>query len=159
MTILGIDPGFDRAGWGALVADRGRVGRVAYGCIQTSRRDTAAERLLALSRGLAKIIKDHKPDLFVVEKLFFQKNIKTAIGVAEARGVILLAASAAGLRIVECTPLQVKQAVTGYGRADKSQIQKMIKVLLRLKEIPKPDDAADALAIAYTGWVQAPRHL
>lgn len=154
MTILGIDPGFDRAGWGALVAERGRVHRVIYGCIETSRRDTAAERLLALSRGIAQTIREHKPDLFVVEKLFFQKNIKTAIAVAEARGVILLAAAAAGLKIVECTPLQVKQAVTGYGRADKSQIQKMIKAILGLKEIPKPDDAADALAIAYTGWAQ-----
>lgn len=153
MTILGIDPGFDRAGWGVLVADRGRVGSVSYGCVQTSRRDTPAERLLALSHGLTKIIKDHKPDLFVTEKLFFQKNVKTAIAVAEARGVILLAAAAAGIKIVECTPLQVKQAVTGYGRADKLQIQKMIKVILGLKEIPRPDDAADALAIAYTGWV------
>lgn len=153
MTILGTDPGFDRAGWGVLVTDRGRVSQTSYGCIQTSRRDTAAERLFALSRGLTKIIKDHKPDLFVVEKLFFQKNVKTAIAVAEARGVILLAAAAAGLKIVECTPLQVKQAVTGYGRADKSQIGRMIKVLLGLKEIPKSDDAADALAIAYTGWV------
>ncbi len=153
MTILGIDPGFDRAGWGVLVVDHGRVHTVSYGCIQTSRRDTAADRLLALSQCLAKTIKDHTPNLFVVEKLFFQKNAKTAIAVGEARGVILLAAAAAGLKIVECTPLQVKQAVTGYGRADKPQIQKMIKAILGLKEIPKPDDAADALAIAYTGWV------
>ncbi|MBA7496110.1 Crossover junction endodeoxyribonuclease RuvC [subsurface metagenome] len=119
-----------------------------YGCIETVTSLTTAERLKELHSQLNTLIKKHKPDMVAVEDIFFFKNLKTAIKVSQARGVILLTAAKSKIPIFEYTPLQIKQAVTSYGRAEKIQVQKMVKVLLNLKEVPKPDDAADALAAA-----------
>lgn len=158
MTILGIDPGTATIGFGVLKkippkASRPRAEKtdlkvIGYGCIKTSTDLTSAERLKKLHKELNLLIKKHKPDIVAVEDIFFFKNSKTAIKVGQAKGVILLTASKAKCRIEEYTPLQVKRAVHTYGRAEKRQIQEMVKTLLNLKEIPKPDDAADALAIA-----------
>jgi crossover junction endodeoxyribonuclease RuvC len=148
MLILGIDPGFGRTGWGVIEEARGSLKMIDYGCIETKNGEDFSERLDVLYEEIREKIKKFKPDLIAVEELFFYKNITTAIKVSHARGVILLAAKRARARIEEFTPLQVKQAVSGYGGADKKQVQQMVRVLLNLKEIPKPDDAADALAIA-----------
>ncbi len=119
-----------------------------YGVIKTGQEDEFIQRLKYLSKDLKSIIKKYQPDLVAVEELFFFKNVKTALKVGQARGVILLTAVEAGKEVVEFTPLQIKQAITGYGRAEKGQMQQMVKALLNLKQIPKPDDAADALATA-----------
>jgi len=152
MIILGIDCGIAITGWG--VVEKGRVANkttlVEYGVILTSKDLSIPERLLILDKELTKIIKKYSPDESAVEELFYFKNQKTVIQVAEARGVILSALMRQRVNIAEYTPLQVKQGVTSSGRADKAQVQKMVKLLLNLKEIPKPDDAADALAIALT---------
>lgn len=121
---------------------------VNYGVISTPSNHDFEKRLGDIYKELKKIIKKYKPDIIGIEDLFFFKNVKTAIKVAQARGVVLLTANLASISVAEFTPLQVKQAVTGYGRADKNQIQQMVKNILKLKEIPKPDDAADALAVA-----------
>jgi len=147
MIILGIDPGTAIIGWG-LIKKTKKLSLTNYGCIKTSADLSTAERLNKLHKELHSLIKKYKPNIVAVEDIFFFKNLKTAIKVSQARGVILLTAAKAKIKIAEFTPLQVKQAVTGYGRADKSQVQKMIKILLNLKEVPKPDDAADALATA-----------
>lgn len=149
MTILGIDPGVARMGYGVL---RG-MQCMDYGCFETAKTDTAASRLYQIRRSVASLIRNHKPDAVAVEKLFFQTNVKTAMAVSQARGVVLAAAAEAGLPVIEITPLQVKQAITGYGKAEKGQVQRMVKVVLKLDKVPKPDDAADALAIAYTGLI------
>jgi crossover junction endodeoxyribonuclease RuvC len=147
--ILGIDPGIADTGFGLIEKiSGGKISCLAYGSIKTKAGMPMAERLEILSDELEKIIKKYQPALAAIEELFFQNNAKTAIIVGEARGVILLACRKNRLPIVELTPLQVKQTISGYGRADKNQVQKMVKLLLKLKEIPKPDDAADALAIA-----------
>jgi len=138
MKILGIDPGSSIAGFGII--DEKTV--FEYGCIK------ANNDLTSLYKQLNKLITKHKPEAMAVEKLFFSQNVKTALRVSEARGVILLCAALAEIPIVEYTPLEVKMALTGYGKADKHQMQHMVKNLLKLSEIPKPDDAADALAIA-----------
>ncbi|MBU2036592.1 crossover junction endodeoxyribonuclease RuvC [Patescibacteria group bacterium] len=148
MLILGIDPGTARIGVGLIEYKKKKAVIKSYGCLTTSTNDSTAARLNDLHQQLAKFIKQHKPDIVAVEDLFFFKNLKTAIKVSQARGVILLAAAQRKLPIYEYTPLQVKQALTGYGRAEKKQIQQMVRVILSLKEIPKPDDAADALAVA-----------
>ncbi|MDD4995172.1 MAG: crossover junction endodeoxyribonuclease RuvC [Patescibacteria group bacterium] len=145
--ILGIDPGFARLGW-AVIEDSGKLAAIDYGCIETSSRDEHAGRLLEISQRLDKIIKKYKPDIAGMEKLFFSKNVKTAIQVGEARGAILLTLASAGITPLEFTPAQIKQAAAGWGSADKIQIQRMVKTILNLTEIPRPDDAADALAIA-----------
>jgi crossover junction endodeoxyribonuclease RuvC len=148
MLTLGIDPGTATTGWG-LVEENGRgLQQISHGCVRTSPKKASSERLKQLFKELKAIIREHDPDHIAVEKLFFGKNVKTAISVGEARGVILLAASHAGVPISEYTPLQVKTAATGYGRAEKRQVQQMVKNLLGLNEIPRPDDAADALAVA-----------
>jgi crossover junction endodeoxyribonuclease RuvC len=149
--VLGIDPGTATTGYG-LVLKRvdGNLESVAYGTIQTPAGVAAHKRLSLLYQQLNQIILFHKPDSCAVEKLFFQRNISTAIAVGQARGVVMLAISEAGLEMAEYTPNEVKQAVAGYGNAGKRQIQEMVRVLLTLSEIPKPDDAADALAIAIT---------
>lgn len=149
MKVLGIDPGVARVGYGVLDGMR----CVSYGCVETEKTTAGSVRLLQIRREVATLIKTHRPDIVAVEKLFFQKNVKTAIMVAEARGVILAAAAEARVPVAEFTPLVVKQALTGYGKAEKGQVQRMVKSLLGLREVPKPDDAADALAIAYTGLV------
>ncbi len=146
MTILGIDPGTATTGYGVIKSSPLRC--LDYGCIETAKTKTAGTRLLILERGLQKIIARFKPHIVAVERLYFFKNLKTALPVSEARGVILLAVAKKKLPVFEITPLQAKMAITGYGRAEKKQVQKMIKEILKLKEIPKPDDAADALAIA-----------
>jgi crossover junction endodeoxyribonuclease RuvC len=149
--VLGIDPGTATTGYG-LVRKRvdGSLESVAYGTIQTPAGVAAHKRLSMLYQQLNQIILLHKPDSCAVEKLFFQRNISTAIAVGQARGVAMLAISEAGLEMAEYTPNEVKQAVAGYGNAGKRQIQEMVRVILIMSEIPKPDDAADALAIAIT---------
>lgn len=148
MIILGIDPGTAIIGFGVLKKIRNQLKMINYGCIKTSPDLSTAERLNKLHKELNLLIKKYKPDIVAVEDIFFFKNLKTVIKVSQARGVILLTAAKLKIEIAEYTPLQVKQAVACYGRADKKQVQKMVKTLLNLKEIPKPDDAADALATA-----------
>src|SRR3989344_7391403 len=148
MLILGIDPGTAKIGLGLIEYKNKKTWVKCYDCLTTNAADTTAARLNDLYKQLLKFIKEHQPDIIAVEELFFFKNLKTAIKVSQARGVILLAAAQQGLKIYEYTPLQVKQALTGYGRAEKKQMQQMVKVVLNLKEVPRPDDAADALAVA-----------
>lgn len=148
MIILGIDPGTATTGYGIIEKEKNELAPLRFGCIETPRGLDQAIRLHILRKELLVILEKYTPTLAGVEQLFFAKNIKTALSVAEARGVVLETLHSKGLKILERTPLQVKQAVTGYGSADKIQVQKMVKVLLKLTDIPKPDDAADALAIA-----------
>jgi len=148
MTILGIDPGIADTGFGVIKKDSDKFSAIEYGSIKTSKADDLPHRLNALYKDITQIIKKHKPSKIAVEQLFFAKNAKTAITVAHARGVVLLASEQAKCEIQEFTPLQIKQALTGYGKADKNQIQQMVKTILNLNQIPKPDDAADALATA-----------
>ncbi len=151
MIILGIDPGTATTGFGViekLKVQGQKLKVIDYGCIKTSMKFTTAERLEKIYNELNVLIKKHKPSTMAVEDIFFFKNAKTIIKVSQARGVILLTAAKSKIPIFEYTPLQIKQAITGYGRAEKNQVQKMVKILLNLKEIPKPDDAADALATA-----------
>ncbi len=151
MRVLGIDPGFDRTGWGVIEDSGGRLTYIGCGCIQTSADDPYEKRLQAVRDGLTELIKAHKPEVASVEQLFFQTNAKTAIKVGMARGVAILAIADAGLPFVEPTPNQVKSGTTGQGNAEKKQVQEMVVRLLKLPSIPKPDDAADALAIAIVG--------
>lgn len=150
MRILGIDPGTGIMGFGVIDVSQGGLKLVDAGVIKTPPHTPQDERLEEIYTSLTEIIKDTKPDSFSIEKLFFVRNITTAMSVAEARGVAILAARQNGLPVSEYTPLQIKQTVTGYGRADKKQIQEMVRIQLGLKEAPKPDDAADALAAAIT---------
>jgi crossover junction endodeoxyribonuclease RuvC len=147
--ILGIDPGIADTGFGVIQKDaRGKLTCLDYGSIKTKAKTELADRLEIINLELTKIIKKYKPQLISVEELFFCNNVKTALIVGQARGVILLTAKQNKISVVEFTPLQVKQAVSSYGQASKLQVQRMVKMILNLKELPKPDDAADALAIA-----------
>jgi len=147
--ILGIDPGLADTGYGVIEKEaNGKLVCLEYGTIKTPAKENLDMRLEMINLKLDKIIKKYKPKLMGVEELFFCKNVKTALVVGQARGVILLTARQNKVPIVEATPLQVKQAVSAYGQASKLQVQKMVKLLLNLKELPKPDDAADALAVA-----------
>jgi crossover junction endodeoxyribonuclease RuvC len=148
MIILGIDPGTAIVGYGVILKEKSKLSLLEYGCVTTEKILPQADRLEIIKNEIEKIIKKYKPQVMAVEELFFFKNLKTAITVAEARGVLLVTGKVAGLHICEFTPLEVKVATVGYGRAEKQQVQKMVKAILNLKEIPKPDDAADALAIA-----------
>lgn len=148
MRILGIDPGTGILGFGIIEVTKGKAVLVDGGVIRTPVKEDDAVRLQTIFDELTDIIADTKPDEMAVEKLFFAQNVTTAMTVAQARGVVLLTGMQAGLKIAEYTPLQIKQALTGYGRADKRQIQEMVKVILQLKEVPKPDDCADAIAAA-----------
>ena len=148
MIVLGIDPGTAITGYGFIREENGSLQVVAYGAITTPAGWTLPQRLVRLYRELSDLIALHRPASAAVEQLFFSRNVRTALAVGQARGVTLLALAQAGVPIDEYTPLQVKQAVTGYGRADKQQIQEMVRILMGLPEIPRPDDAADALAIA-----------
>lgn len=148
MTVLGIDPGYAIIGYGIVNYESMNFTPVAYGCITTDADTDFNIRLKLIFDGMNKVIEKAKPDCIAIEKLYFQNNQKTAIMVAEARGVILLSAQLHNIPIFEYTPLQVKTAVTGYGKAKKQQVMDMTKRLLKLKKMPKPDDAADALAIA-----------
>lgn len=148
MRIIGIDPGYAIVGFGVVDQERGNFTVVDYGAITTNADTEFSQRLVEIYDDLCYILDKHKPDFMAVERLFFTTNQKTAIDVAEARGIILLAARQRNVGIFEYTPLQVKQSVTGYGKAVKNQVQEMTKNILRLPDIPKPDDTADALAIA-----------
>jgi crossover junction endodeoxyribonuclease RuvC len=149
MIVLGIDPGVALTGWG-LVKKAPSPQLIKFGCIKTKAGLASEKRLFKIFTDLEKIINQHQPKVVVVEKLFFNTNVKTALSVGEARGVIKLCAVKNSLPLIEFTPLQIKNSITGYGRADKAQIQAMIKTLLNLKTIPRPDDAADAVAVALT---------
>lgn len=148
MIILGIDPGFARLGYGVIDYTNGKYKVLEYGTITTPAHTELAERLKKINIDLNEVISKYKIDAASIEELFFNTNSKTAIHVAEARGVILYTLSAANIQIFEYTPLQVKQALVGYGRADKHQVMEMVKKNLRLKTMPKLDDTADALALA-----------
>lgn len=150
MKILGIDPGIGRTGWGVIRVERGELKVEKYGCIETSMKLPLEERLLAVHTEISRVINEESPSALAIEELFFQNNAKTALVVGQARGVALLAAAQNGLSVGEYTPLQVKVAVAGYGKAEKGQVGQMVKTLLKLQAIPKPDDTADALAIAIT---------
>lgn len=150
MIILGVDPGIGRCGWGIIDAKSYKLEAKNYGCIETSPNLSLQERLEDIYSEISRIIKKFNPEVLSIEDLFFSNNVKTAFSVGQARGVVLLAASQNKLKINIYTPQQVKLAVTGYGKAEKKQIEQMVKILLKLKEAPKPDDTADALAIALT---------
>ena len=159
MIILGIDPGTATTGYGIIKTINRKTKNqsnglncehIKYGIIKTDPRFSSDQRLKKLYNELSKVIKKYQPKILVVENIYFFKNLKTAMPVSQAKGVILLAAAKNKIPTYEVTPLQVKEAVVGYGRAEKKQVQKMLKILFNLKEIPKPDDAADALAIALT---------
>lgn len=150
MIILGIDPGIGRCGWGVIEVQRSNLKVHSFGCIETKVNGQIEKRLLVVSREIEKIIKKNKPDVLSIEELFFGANSKTALIVGQARGVVLLEAAKQSLDVSIYTPLQVKMALTGYGRADKNQIAQMVKVILKLEKIPKIDDTSDALAVAIT---------
>ena len=149
MRIIGIDPGTGIMGFGVIdTGPRQKMVLVDAGVIRTRPHQPLEERLIEIYDGLKEVIDESNPQVMVVEKLFFAQNVTTAMSVSHARGVAMLAGKQSGMEIVEYTPLQIKQALTGYGRADKNQIQQMVKTMLGLKEVPKPDDCADALAAA-----------
>ncbi len=148
MIIIGIDPGYAIVGVGVIEYVGNKFRTIDYGAITTPAGMPTTERLNKIFHETAAYIERYKPDAVAIEELFFNSNQKTAITVAQARGALLVAATSSGVPVYEYTPLQVKQSVTGYGRADKGQIQQMVKMMLGLTQIPKPDDAADALAIA-----------
>lgn len=151
MRILGIDPGTGILGFGVIDIDaRGKAKLVDGGVIRTPVKQPDSERLLTIYEELSEIITMHKPKIMSVEKLFFAQNVTTAMSVSQARGVVLLCGEQNGLTLFEYTPQQIKMAITGYGKADKKQVQEMVRVVLGLKEVPKPDDCADALAAAIT---------
>jgi len=148
LRILGIDPGIAIVGFGFIDKNGSKLTPVQYGSIQTQAHTEQSYRLKQVYEAMLELIDTYKPDALGIEKLFFNRNVTTALTVGEARGVILLAAEQRGLPIGEYTPLQVKQAIVGYGKAEKKQVQEMVKLFLKLQAVPKPDDVADALAIA-----------
>lgn len=150
MKILGIDPGIGRVGWGVIEVERSKFKAQQYGCFETKPNDAIPKRLNEIYSFITTLLREHAPDSLAIEELFFNTNVKTAFSVGQARGVILLAAAQKNIPVAIYTPLQVKMATTGYGRAEKAQIGQMVKALLHLESIPKPDDTADALAIALT---------
>ena len=148
MRILGIDPGLAIVGFGLIEAETGKTQMLQYGAVTTPAGLPLAARLVQLERDMEELVAQLRPEAIAVEELFFNTNITTGIAVAHGRGIILLSGYQAGLQIYEYTPLQVKQAVVGYGRADKKQVMDMVRRILSLQAVPKPDDAADAVAIA-----------
>lgn len=150
MIILGIDPGIARLGWGIISEERGKLTMIDYGCFETPATEAEPNRLREIFEFLTELIKTHKPEVLSIEELFFAANARTALTVGQARGVAIVAASLLEIPSYSYTPLQIKQALSGYGRADKAQIQFMVKSILKLGKIPQPDDAADALAVAIT---------
>jgi crossover junction endodeoxyribonuclease RuvC len=148
--ILGIDPGYARVGVGIVKQEGSKYSCLYYYCIETDKKLEFNQRLFSIAKELNEIIEKYKPTVGIVEKLFFAKNATTAIDVGQARGVILLTLFNHGIDTYELTPLEVKRFITGYGKADKKQVQQVVKMILGLKEIPQPDDAADALALALT---------
>lgn len=150
MTILGVDPGIARCGWGIIEVKRSNLKVQNFGCVETKSNASIEKRLMTIHEEITGLIEEHNPDAIAVEDLFFNTNSKTAFVVGQARGVILLAGAEKNIPVSIYTPLEVKMAITGYGRAEKNQMGKMVKTLLKLKEIPKPDDVTDALAVALT---------
>lgn len=150
MRILGIDPGIGRMGWGIVDAQGSKLTVCGFGCIETTVKEDISKRLEKIYDEVLKLVKLHKPEEMAVEELFFNTNSKTAFAVGQARGVILLAGEKSRISNFTYTPLEVKMALTGYGRAEKGQVGIMVKKLLNLSSIPKPDDTADALAVAIT---------
>lgn len=150
-TILGIDPGLATTGFGVITHGHGTILAKAYGTINTPAGDPLPRRLATIYRHARQLIRKWQPDIFALEELFYHRNATTAFSVGQARGVIMLAAAQAHLPVVSCKPLQVKRAVAGYGRATKSQLQRAVAQLLHLTTVPRPDDAADALAVALCG--------
>jgi crossover junction endodeoxyribonuclease RuvC len=148
MRVLGIDPGTAITGWGLIEGEGQSLQLVGYGAITTAAKTPLPTRLQQIYRGLMNLMAEYRPEAVAVEELFFGHNVRTALVVGQARGVTLLAIADAGLPMYEYKPLEVKQAVAGYGRADKGQVQSMVRLLLNLAEVPRPDDAADALAVA-----------
>ena len=150
MVILGIDPGYARVGWAVLEVQSAKCKVQSCGCIETSKNTNSQDRLVDVYKQIYALIKKYKPNELAIEELFFTTNAKTAFKVGEARGVIILAGAMQKIPVFSYTPLQIKIAVTGYGNADKGQVGRMIKAILKLKEMPKLDDTADAIAVALT---------
>ncbi|MCU0640753.1 MAG: crossover junction endodeoxyribonuclease RuvC [Candidatus Margulisbacteria bacterium] len=148
MLTLGIDPGTATTGFGLVRQQADKLAHVSCGVITTTPKESTQDRLRKIHAEIKQLIATHKPTHMAVERLFFGTNTKTAIAVAQARGIVLLTAAECGVPVIEYTPLEVKVAVTGYGKAEKKQIQQMVKLLLKMPEVPRPDDAADALAVA-----------
>lgn len=148
MRVLGIDPGLAITGYAVIDETGSDLQLITTGVIRTPANTPAPERLRMIHQELSDLISEHQPDASGVEELFFSRNVKTAMSVGQARGVILLTLANAGLSIAEYTPMQVKEAITGYGNADKRQVQEMVRMLLNLSDVPRPDDAADAVAVA-----------
>lgn len=149
MRILGVDPGTGILGFGIIDVDqKGKAKLVDGGVIRTPVKQPDSDRLLTIYEELTEIVKVNQPQIIAVEKLFFSQNVTTAMSVSQARGIVLLIGKQAGLELYEYTPQQIKQALTGYGKADKKQMQEMVRLILGLKEVPKPDDCADAIAAA-----------
>ena len=148
MIVLGIDPGTAATGYGVVERDGGKLRMIDYGCLETLPTQELPQRLLEIHRAVTELIVTHQPAQVGVERLFFNKNVQTAFAVGQARGVVLLAAAEHGLPVFEYGPHEVKLAVTGYGRADKAQVQRMVQIVLGMTVLPRPDDAADALAVA-----------
>ena len=150
MIVLGIDPGYALMGWGVVEAEGSRMKLINYGCIETKAGVPMQNRLRTLQLGVRDLLNIYKPDDVAFEELFFARNVTTALMVGATRGAAIIAAAEYTNNLYEYTPMQIKQAITGYGKADKKQIQQMVKLLLKLDDIPKPDDAADAIACAIT---------
>ena len=150
MIVLGIDPGYALMGWGVVEANGSQMKLLGYGCIGTKAGTPMQHRLRTLQLGIRDLTLMYRPDEVAFEELFFAQNVTTALMVGAARGAAIIAAAEYTENLYEYTPMQIKQAITGYGKADKKQIQQMVKMLLRMEELPKPDDAADAIACAIT---------
>jgi len=150
LIVLGIDPGYALMGWGVVEAEGSRMRLVNYGCVETKAGVPMQDRLRTLQLGVRDLLGIYRPDDVAFEELFFARNVTTALMVGAARGAAIIAAAEYTRNLYEYTPMQIKQAVTGYGKADKKQVQQMVKMLLKLDQIPKPDDAADAIACAIT---------
>ena len=148
MIVLGIDPGTAATGYGIVERDGSRLRVIDYGCVETRPDSVLPQRLLSIHRAVSELIELHQPQMLGVERLFFNRNVQTAFAVGQARGAVLLAAAQHGLPVFEYGPHEVKMAVTGYGRAGKEQVQRMVQVVLGMSTLPRPDDAADALAVA-----------
>lgn len=150
MKIIGIDPGLERCGFGVLAQNGSQISTVAYGCLYTLKNQETSVRLAELFEQMTALLKKYSPQALAIEDLFFNTNAKTVMMIGQAKGVIMLAAQKAKIPVVSYPPLEIKMALTGYGRADKGQIQQMVKKILHLSSLPKPDDTADALAVALT---------
>ena len=156
MIVLGVDPGLATLGWGVIEAERGSQRLVDYGCILTTPQQSFPDRLCQIGRDMRTLLRQYRPEEIAFEELFFARNVTTALTVGAARGVSLAACAEYTDRLYEYTPMQVKQAIVGYGKAEKQQVQQMVKLLLHMQDIARPDDAADAIAIALTHAATGP---